>query len=565
MNDTIVSTSDLTFTYARRSTPALHGLTMQIESGTVTAIIGPAGAGKSTLCALLAGFMPQFFRGVVSGTAVVDGQSPLDASVHALLPHVTVVLSQASTQISGVCDTVAGEVGFALQNLGFPVAEIRGRVTEALITMEIAHLAERFPFQLSGGQQQRMVIAAALALNPPVLVFDEPTAQLDPPTVAALGVTLRQLAATGKTIIVAEQHLDWVAAYADRVLVLNKGQMHADGPPADIIGSAGAALGRSYALRLSTFATKSGIWRDTAPATTIDELVAGIDPTTQPPPFTKPLRAASDAIPAQPVLECASVQFAYPNGIPVLTDVDLMLYRGERIALLGRNGAGKSTLLRHFNGLLRPHAGTVSVNGIPIGKRAPGTLAQQMSIVFQDVRNQLFAASVQAEVAYGPSLLGITSAEQTRRVESALAVCALQSDAGTHPYDLPVARRRLVATAAIMALESDIIALDEPTAGLDDDSIKTLTEAISACTAAGRTVVLVTHDLNFCATQTDRVILLAGGRIILDARWTELTDTQIDVLAEQVGLPLGFDVARRCGITAGTALHVCITAAEGLR
>jgi energy-coupling factor transport system ATP-binding protein len=116
-----------------------------------------------------------------------------------------------------------------------------------------------------------------------------------------------------------------------------------------------------------------------------------------------------------------------------------------------------------------------------------------------------------------------------------------------------------------MALESDIIALDEPTAGLDDDSIKTLTEAISACTAAGRTVVLVTHDLNFCATQTDRVILLAGGRIILDARWTELTDTQIDVLAEQVGLPLGFDVARRCGIAAGTGLHTCITAAEGLR
>jgi energy-coupling factor transporter ATP-binding protein EcfA2 len=193
--------------------------------------------------------MPQFFRGTVSGTAAVDRVSPLKASVHALLPHVTVVLSQASTQISGVCDTVSGEVGFALQNLGYPVAEIRDRVTAALTTMEIAHLAERSPFQLSGGQQQRLVIAAALALNPPVLVFDEPTAQLDPPTVAALGITLRQLAATGKTIIVAEQHLDWVAAYADRVLVLNHGQVHADGPPAAIIGSADAALGRSYALR----------------------------------------------------------------------------------------------------------------------------------------------------------------------------------------------------------------------------------------------------------------------------------------------------------------------------
>jgi energy-coupling factor transport system ATP-binding protein len=192
-------------------------------------------------------------------------------------------------------------------------------------------------------------------------------------------------------------------------------------------------------------------------------------------------------------------------------------------------------------------------------------LARQVSIVFQDVRNQLFAASVQAEVAYGPSLLGLPSAEQRRRVENALHLCGLTTDAATHPYDLPVARRRLVATAAIMALESDIIALDEPTAGLDDDSIQTLTQALGACTAAGRTVVLVTHDLNFCATQTDRVILLAGGRIVLDAKWTALTDPQINLMAEQVGLPLGFEVARRAGIPAGSAVHRCLTAPDGLR
>jgi energy-coupling factor transport system ATP-binding protein len=181
------------------------------------------------------------------------------------------------------------------------------------------------------------------------------------------------------------------------------------------------------------------------------------------------------------------------------------------------------------------------------------------------VRNQLFAATVRAEVAYGPSLLGISAAEQQRRVESALTACNLSADADTHPYDLPVARRRLVATAAIMALESDIIALDEPTAGLDDASIQSLSQALGTCTAAGRTVVLVTHDLDFCATHTDRVILLAGGRIILDAQWTALSDTQIELLASHVGLPLGFDVARRAHIKAGTALHRTLTAADALR
>jgi energy-coupling factor transport system ATP-binding protein len=565
MNTTIVATDGLSFRYTRRTTPALDHLSVAIAAGTVTAIIGPAGAGKSTLCAVLAGFMPQFFRGEVSGSATVDGVSPLEGTVLSMLPHVTVVLSQASTQISGVCDTVAGEVGFALANMGVPVDQINQRVTTALVTMEISHLAERSPFMLSGGQQQRMVIAAALALNPPVMIFDEPTAQLDPPTVNALGETLRRLAATGKTIIVAEQHLDWVAAYADRVIVLNAGQVHADGLPQTILADPQLALGRSYAQRLSSYAQTQDVWRGTTIATTHAGLVAGIrlDATVE--PVSRPLPSAPITAMQTPVLTCTSVQFAYPNGIPVLTDVDLTIGRGERVALLGRNGAGKSTLLRHFNGLLRPQSGTIALNGINIAKRAPGASAQQMSIVFQDVRNQLFAATVRTEIAYGPSLLGIPKIDQERRVKDALDTCGLTADADTHPYDLPVARRRLVATAAIMALESDVIALDEPTAGLDSHSIETLSSAISACTQAGRAVILVTHDLNFCATHTDRVVLLAGGRIVLDAHWSSLNDDQIALLASEVGLPLGFDVARACGISAGSALHHCLTSPAGLR
>jgi energy-coupling factor transport system ATP-binding protein len=565
MNEAIVTTNGLTFSYTRRTTPALDQLTIAIAAGTVTAIIGPAGAGKSTLCALLAGFMPQFFRGVVGGTATVDGVSPIDGSVHAMLPHVTVVLSQASTQISGVCDTVSGEVGFALANMGVPVDTIRTRVATALATMEISHLAERSPFQLSGGQQQRMVIAAALALNPPVLIFDEPTAQLDPPTVAALGDTMRRLAATGKTIIVAEQHLDWVAAYADRVIVLNAGRLHADGPPQTIIADPQLALGRSYAQRLSSYAQHQGVWQGSTVATTHAGLVQGIRTDAPVEPVSRPLPRAHSAPMQAPVLRCTSVQFAYPTGVPVLTDVDLTIGRGERVALLGRNGAGKSTLLRHFNGLLRPQSGTIALNGVDIAKRAPGTLARQMSIVFQDVRNQLFAATVRTEVAYGPSLLGISKSDQERSVIDAMAVCGLTDDADTHPYDLPVARRRLVATAAILALESDIIALDEPTAGLDSDSIETLSSAIASCTQAGRTVILVTHDLNFCATHTDRVVLLSGGRIVLDAPWASLDDDHIALLDREVGLPLGFDVARTCGIAAGSALHHCLTSPAGLR
>jgi energy-coupling factor transport system ATP-binding protein len=237
------------------------------------------------------------------------------------------------------------------------------------------------------------------------------------------------------------------------------------------------------------------------------------------------------------VVVCQNVRFTYPNGVAVLHDVDLRIGRGERVALLGRNGAGKSTLLRHFNGLLRPQHGSVLLDGRDIRGRAPGSLATTLSIVFQRL----------------PAL------EQRRRVAAALDLCGLASDAETHPYDLPVARRRLVATAAILALESTVICLDEPTAGLDPASIDVLAAAIDTVATQGRSVVLVTHDLDFCAAHTDRIVLLQHGRIVLDAPWSALTDADIALLEREVGLPLGYTVARAAGITAQTPLHRVLT------
>ena len=159
--------------------------------------------------------------------------------------------------------------------------------------------------------------------------------------------------------------------------------------------------------------------------------------------------------------------------------------------------------------------------------------SKQASIVFQDVRNQLFAATIRAEVTFGPSMLKLSAAEVTRRVDTALAICGLTALADIHPYDLPVAQRRLVATAAIMALESDLIALDEPTAGLDEANITQLVTAMDYATAHGRAVVLVSHDLDFCAAQTDRVV------VAIDTRWDTLTSAQLSLLQHEVGLPLG--------------------------
>lgn len=553
MNASIIL-DQFTFRYQRKTVAALHAISYQIAPQQITAIIGPAGSGKSTLCAAMAGFMPQFFRGQVDGSITVNNQSPIMSRIIDMLPHVTLVTSQASSQISGVCFSVAEEVGFALQNLGIAPDIIRQRVADALNTMDIAHLAERSPFALSGGQQQRMVIAAALALQPPVLIFDEPTAQLDPPAVEALGVTLRTLAARGHTIVVAEHHLDWVATYADDVLVLNQGHMVAHGTPQEVFRMYPQKSGRPYFVRLHQYLAQQGVCDPTRVANTIDQLV--ITPTALMPSIEND---ESHPITTPPILHVNNVRFAYTPETMVLNGISMHIHAGERIALLGRNGAGKSTLLRHLNGLLRPTQGNVQIHGYDIAHQAPGQSARHVGIVFQDVRNQLFASTIRDEVAFGPRTFGLSTSDIQKRVDMALQTCGLTDVADTHPYDIAPARRRLVATAAVIALESDILALDEPSAGLDEASIAQLVNAIETTTAHGRTVILVSHDLNLCAAYTERVILIKAGRVAIDSTWQTLTLAELQLLDEEVGLPIGHKLALMQQIEPTSTLgrHLC--------
>ena len=535
----IISMQQLGFRYRRQTTPALANITIDMMAGSIVAIVGSAGSGKSTLCALMAGFMPQFFRGEVTGSVAVNGVSPVELPILDMLAHTTIVTSQASTQISGVCDTVAEEVGFGLQNLGLAAIDIHQRVDAALAMMGITHLRERSPFALSGGQQQRVVIAAALALRPPVLILDEPSAQLDPPAVQQLGETLQALAAQGQTIIVAEHNLDWVAEFAQRILVLKDGHLVADGPPTAVFTQHADVAGRPYATRLAQSLLQRQLWNRALPlATTTNQLVQGLDLPMQPSVATRPLApqvATADAV----LMAIEDVAFHYTADTPVLHRINLQVRRGERIALLGKNGAGKSTLLRHFNGLLRPSQGRVLLNGADIAKWAPGRAARIASIVFQDVRNQLFAASIKAEVGYGPQLLKLSASETAARVDQAMQLCGLAELGDVHPYDIPPARRRLVATAAVIAVGSDIIALDEPTAGMDEASIAQLSHALAHLHSQQHSVIIVSHDLNFCVTHTDRVVLLKDGHIVLDALWQHLTLADLALLDAEVGLPLG--------------------------
>ena len=247
------------------------------------------------------------------------------------------------------------------------------------------------------------------------------------------------------------------------------------------------------------------------------------------------------------------VAYEYPRGPRALDGVDLRIESGERVAIVGQNGSGKSTLVRHFNGLLRPTVGSVAINGRPVGRRHVAELAREVGLAFQNPDRQIFAGKVRAEVAFGPRNLGRRGAELDAGVERALAIVGLTGDEGTNPYDLGFSRRKLLALASILAMETPIVILDEPTTGQDARGISRVQEIVADLSAAGRTIVGISHDMRFVAESFERVVVMRAGRIVLDGppavvfareSWPTLASTYLEPpLAARVGARLGLGEA----------------------
>ena len=270
-----------------------------------------------------------------------------------------------------------------------------------------------------------------------------------------------------------------------------------------------------------------------------------------------------------PAIQLDGVSFDYPRGPRALDGVDLHVATGELVAIVGQNGSGKSTLVRHLNGLLRPTAGSVAINGRPVGRRHVAELAREVGLAFQNPDRQIFAGKVRAEVAFGPRNLGRRGAELDAVVERALAIVGLTGDEDTNPYDLGFSRRKLLALASILAMETPIVILDEPTTGQDARGISRVQKIVADLSAAGLTVIAISHDMRFVAESFQRVVVMRAGRIVLDGApqgvfaeevWPTLASTFLEPpLAARVGARLGL------GTTPTEAALVAALAAQATR
>lgn len=550
-----IELSAATYRYAGSSRPALADVDLSVTPGEVMGIAGANEAGKSTLCLVASGLAPVAIGGRLDGSARLDGAETQSLAPYELAQRCGIVFQNSTTQLTGTVPSVYEEIAFGLRNLGLPVGVIAERTSAALDALGIAELAWRDPLRLSGGQAQLVATATILALRPQHLVLDEPTSQLDPRGTRLVADALVALARqSGGALLLVEHKADLLARLAREVVLLDRGGVLGRGParamlPNPTLEEAGVAPPTPVRLARRMMAADISLDRRVLDALELDA-PPPVDRGVQPSESSAVAEIVRRSVTEPAAIELDDIAFDYPGPVRALDGVSLHIEAGERVAIIGQNGSGKSTLVRQLNGLLRPSQGVVRIGGRDIRNVHVAELAREVGLAFQDPDRQIFAGRVRTEVEFGPRNLGVRGAQLEETVAASLDAVGLGGERETHPYDLGYSRRKLLSLAAIVALRSPILVLDEPTTGQDSRGVNMIEGLLASLSVAGRTVIAITHDMAFAAENFGRVVVMRAGRVILDgppaevfaaSSWPALASTYLEpplaaVVGDQLGL-----------------------------
>ena len=459
----------------------VRDVSLEVRPGEVVVLCGRSGCGKSTLLRLANGLAPRFFPGRAAGRVLLDGEEVGDLASWRVAERAGSLFQNPRTQFFNVDTT--GEVAFALESAGWPEEAIRARVGATLRELGLEHLAGRSIFDLSGGQRQKIAYASVWALRPPNLLLDEPTSNLDAPSIADIAAFVANAKAAGRAVLVAEHRLAWLSGVADTYV-------HLDGGRVSRVMSA-----REFAAldprELDSMGLRTRDLADVAPPAGAVAPDGGI---------------GDGGGTGEIVLSARGLSVDYGRG-PVVDGADVDLRAGQVVALVGRNGAGKTTLCRALCGLGRRARGTVLLDGRRATRRRR---TRACSMVFQDVDYQLFAASAAAEVTFGLS----RRAASTVDTGAVLRELALDGVADRHPATLSGGQKQRLAVAACVAAGKRVLVFDEPTSGIDLDGMRRVARLLRWLAARGRAVLVITHDLELIACACDRVLHVDGGRVV---------------------------------------------------
>jgi len=499
MSEAPLVIDNLSFQYRSRPELAIENISFELQPGEMLLIAGSSGCGKTTLARCINGLIPRSYGGKREGQVLLHGKDVAGIPLAEVSQIVGTLLQDPERQI--VASNVYNEIAFGPENLGMPREEIIERVEMAIQRLGLEYLRERDTFSLSGGEKQKLALAGILAMNPSILLLDEPLASLDPASAYEALEIFRSLADEGKTVVLIEHRVeDAIAARPDRLMYMEEGQVKYLGP----IKSLPKEIDHKQVKLPAQWVVER-----------VKEQQEAVETVSRP---EVPERG-------EIMVSFKDVSFRYNDDSPfVLQDVNLEIYRGDLIAVLGRNGAGKSTLIKHAIGLLKPTEGAVLVEGQDTRTMSVAQIARVLGFVFQSPTHMLYAPTVREELEFGPHNLEFAKEDVDLAVKESIDTVNLNGLEKYPPLGLSFGQQKRTTIAAVLAMRSKIMVMDEPTAGQDyanythfmDAMCRPVDGAQSLLSANFAATLFITHDLDLAVTYANRVLLVGDGTIVGD-------------------------------------------------
>ena len=525
MKEAMIELKDFSFQYKAQSEPTLKNLNLTIYKGEKVLIVGPSGSGKSTIGQCLNGIIPNIYKGTSSGQFLIQGKEAFNLSIYEKSHLVSTVLQDTDGQFIGL--SVAEDLAFALENDMVDLGTMKERVRSWAERLDLMKLLDHRPQDLSGGQKQRVSLAGVLIDESPILLFDEPLANLDPKSGQDIIDLIDQIhEEQGTTTIIIEHRLeDVLYRPVDRVILINQGQVLFNGRPDELLRT--TLLAENGIREPLYLTTLRQLGQDINQLEHLDRLedieLTGVNRSIPEATFTKTGET-------EELLKLEQISFAYQENHPILKNISLSIPKGQRLAIVGKNGAGKSTLAKAICGFITTE-GQYTSRGEDIKQESVKERAERVGYVLQNPNQMISTNMIFDEVALGLRLRGVAEEDIKERVYQALKTCGLYEFRKWPISALSYGQKKRVTIASILVLGPEILVLDEPTAGQDQRNYTDIMEFLDSLQEKGHTIVMITHDMQLMLDYSDRALVVSDGQILADLSPVELF-THPDILQE---------------------------------
>ena len=523
MKEAMIELKDFSFQYKAQSEPTLKNLNLTIYKGEKVLIVGPSGSGKSTIGQCLNGIIPNIYKGTSSGQFLIQGKEAFDLSIYEKSHLVSTVLQDTDGQFIGL--SVAEDLAFALENDMVELGTMKERVQSWAERLDLMKLLDHRPQDLSGGQKQRVSLAGVLIDESPILLFDEPLANLDPKSGQDIIDLIDQIhEEQGTTTIIIEHRLeDVLYRPVDRVILINQGQVLFNGSPDELLRT--TLLAENGIREPLYLTTLRQLGQDINQLEHLDRLedieLTGVNRSIPEATFTKTGET-------EELLKLEQISFAYQENHPILKNISLSIPKGQRLAIVGKNGAGKSTLAKAICGFIATE-GQYTSRGEDIKQESVKERAERVGYVLQNPNQMISTNMIFDEVALGLRLRGISEEDIKERVYQVLKTCGLYEFRKWPISALSYGQKKRVTIASILVLGPEILVLDEPTAGQDQRNYTEIMEFLDSLQEKGHTIVMITHDMQLMLDYSDRAVVVMDGQVLADLTPAELL-TQPEIL-----------------------------------